>query len=91
MKFCCCTLQKTFDDLAKTSAFLSESLFKFVHGAAEIWEVHSAGLQSTEQQLQDFLEEVSKNYEEKNQVRLILLSPNMFTLGYSIALYKFKS
>lgn len=65
------TLQKAFERLAKTAALLSKSLFEFVHGAANIWEVHSAGLQRTEHQLQDYLEEVSKNYEEKNQVRLI--------------------
>lgn len=65
------TLQKAFEGLAKTAAFLSKALFQFVCGVADVWEVHSASLQGTEQQLQDRLEEVSKNYEEKHQVRLI--------------------
>lgn len=67
------TLQTAFKGLAQTATFLSKSLFEFVHGAANVWEMHGAGLQRTEQQLQDSLEEVSKSYEEKNQVRLILL------------------
>lgn len=83
VEFCYCTLQKTFEGLAKTAAFLSKILFEFVHGAANVWELHSAHLQGAEQQLQDSLKEVSKNFEEKNQVRLIPLSPNMFALRYS--------
>lgn len=45
-------------------------MFEFARGAANVWEMHSAGLQRKEQQLQNYLEEVRKNYEEKNQVRL---------------------
>ncbi|XP_060762949.1 coiled-coil domain-containing protein 180-like [Neoarius graeffei] len=60
-------MEKAFEGLAKTTAFLSKSLFKFVHGAANIWDVHSTGLQRTEQQLQDSLKEVSKKYEEKKE------------------------
>ncbi|XP_060738579.1 coiled-coil domain-containing protein 180-like [Tachysurus vachellii] len=60
-------MKKTFDALSKTAAFLSKFLFEFVHGAANVWEVHSAHLQGVEQQLQDSLKEVSKNFEEKNQ------------------------
>lgn len=64
------TVQKAREGLAKTAAFLSKSLFEFARGAANVWEMHSAGLQRKEQQLQNYLEEVRKNYEEKNQVRL---------------------
>ncbi|GAA6098332.1 coiled-coil domain-containing protein 180-like isoform X3 [Tachysurus ichikawai] len=60
-------MKKTFEGLAKTAAFLSKILFEFVHGAANVWELHSAHLQGAEQQLQDSLKEVSKNFEEKNQ------------------------
>ncbi|KAF5896748.1 coiled-coil domain-containing protein, partial [Clarias magur] len=60
-------MEEAFEGLAKTAAPISKSLFKFVHGAANVWEVHCAGLQRTEQQLQDCLDEVSKTYEEKNQ------------------------
>ncbi|KAM9446486.1 coiled-coil domain-containing protein 180-like [Clarias gariepinus] len=60
-------MEEAFKGLAKTAAPLTKSLFKFVHGAANVWEVHCAGLQRTEQQLQDCLDEVSKKYEEKNQ------------------------
>ncbi|XP_058230944.1 coiled-coil domain-containing protein 180-like [Hemibagrus wyckioides] len=60
-------MKKAFEGLAETAAFLSKSMFEFVHGAAKVWELHSARLQRTEQQLQDSLKEVSKDYEEKNQ------------------------
>ncbi|KAF5896750.1 coiled-coil domain-containing protein, partial [Clarias magur] len=60
-------MEEAFESFSKTAAPLSKSLFKFVHGAANVWEVHCAGLQRTEQQLQDCLDEVSKKYEEKNQ------------------------
>ncbi|KAK3514522.1 hypothetical protein QTP70_021500 [Hemibagrus guttatus] len=60
-------MKKAFEGLAKTAAFLSKSLFEFVHGAAKVWELHNARLQRTEQQLQDSLKELSKDYEEKNQ------------------------
>ncbi|XP_047674930.1 coiled-coil domain-containing protein 180-like isoform X2 [Tachysurus fulvidraco] len=60
-------MKKTFEGLAKTAAFLSKILFEFVHGAANVWEVHSAHLKGAEQQLQDSLKDVSKNFEEKNQ------------------------
>lgn len=64
-------LQKAFKGLTQTAAFMSKALFKFVCGAATVWEVHSAGLQRTAQQLQNYLEEVNKHYEEKNQVGII--------------------
>lgn len=70
-----CTLQKAAEGLTKSAAFLSNYLFKFVHGAANVWEVHNAGLLRTEQQLEDYLKEVSKNYEENNQVRLVICVP----------------
>ncbi|XP_053509895.1 coiled-coil domain-containing protein 180 isoform X1 [Ictalurus furcatus] len=60
-------MEKAREGLAKTAAFLSKSLFEFARGAANVWEMHSAGLQRKEQQLQNYLEEVRKNYEEKNQ------------------------
>ncbi|KAM9446078.1 coiled-coil domain-containing protein 180-like [Clarias gariepinus] len=60
-------MEEAFEGLVKTAAPLSKSLLKFVHGAANVWEVHCAGLQRTEQQLQRCLDEVSKKYEEKKQ------------------------
>ncbi|KAF4074532.1 hypothetical protein AMELA_G00240320 [Ameiurus melas] len=60
-------MEKAREGLARTAAFLSKSLFEFVRGAANVWEMHSAGLQRKEQQLRNYLEEVRKNCEEKNQ------------------------
>ncbi|XP_076854168.1 coiled-coil domain-containing protein 180 isoform X2 [Brachyhypopomus gauderio] len=60
-------MDKAFEDLAKTATVLSKSLFEFVHGAAHLWDVHRAGLQKREQQLQDQLEEVRSSFELDNQ------------------------
>ncbi|TSM86003.1 Caspase recruitment domain-containing protein 9 [Bagarius yarrelli] len=60
-------MKTAFKGLAQTAAFLSKSLFEFVEGVVDVWEVHGASLQRTEQQLQDSLEEIGKSYEEKNQ------------------------
>uniref|UniRef100_A0A4W5QDV3 Coiled-coil domain containing 180 n=1 Tax=Hucho hucho TaxID=62062 RepID=A0A4W5QDV3_9TELE len=50
-------MDRAFESLAKRAAVLSKSLFKFTRGASHLWEVHSAGLQRREQQLQDQLDE----------------------------------
>ncbi|XP_036454190.1 coiled-coil domain-containing protein 180 [Colossoma macropomum] len=60
-------MDKAFENLAKTAARLSKSLFKLMRGAAHLWEVHGAGLQIREQQLQDQLEEVRYYYDQENQ------------------------
>ncbi|XP_072521084.1 coiled-coil domain-containing protein 180 [Salminus brasiliensis] len=60
-------MDKTFEDLTKTAALLSKSLFKFLHGTAHLWEVHTADLQKREQQLQDHLNEVRCSYDQENQ------------------------
>uniref|UniRef100_A0A3B1IDF7 DUF4455 domain-containing protein n=1 Tax=Astyanax mexicanus TaxID=7994 RepID=A0A3B1IDF7_ASTMX len=64
-----CHLQKAFEDLAKTAALLSKSMFKFMNGTARLWEVHTAGLQKREQQLQDHLDDLRSRYDLENQVR----------------------
>ncbi|KAI5088230.1 coiled-coil domain-containing protein 180 isoform X1 [Silurus meridionalis] len=61
------SMETAFKSLAKDSEFSSQSLLTFVLGTTNVWETHTAGLQRIEQQLQDNLEEVSKNYEEENQ------------------------
>lgn len=63
--------QRAFESLAKRAAVLSKSLFKFTRGASHLWEVHSAGLQRREQQLQDQLDEVRYSQEHEIQVSLI--------------------
>ncbi|KAK1792189.1 hypothetical protein P4O66_012146 [Electrophorus voltai] len=60
-------MDKAFEYLAKTAALLSESLFVFVRDAIHLWDVHRAGLQKREQQLQDRLEEVRCSFEQENQ------------------------
>uniref|UniRef100_A0AAZ3RSU2 Coiled-coil domain containing 180 n=1 Tax=Oncorhynchus tshawytscha TaxID=74940 RepID=A0AAZ3RSU2_ONCTS len=55
------TMDRAFESLAKRAAVLSKSLFKFTRGASHLWEVHSAGLQRREQQLQDQLDEKEAN------------------------------
>ncbi|KAL6465394.1 hypothetical protein MHYP_G00255270 [Metynnis hypsauchen] len=60
-------MDKAFEDLAKTATRLSKPLFKLIRGAAHLWEVHCAGLQKREQQLQDQLEEVCYYYDQENQ------------------------
>ncbi|XP_021461042.2 coiled-coil domain-containing protein 180 [Oncorhynchus mykiss] len=61
------TMDRAFESLAKRAAVLSKSLFKFTRGASHLWEVHSAGLQRREQQLQDQLDEVRYSQEHEIQ------------------------
>ncbi|XP_007243986.3 coiled-coil domain-containing protein 180 isoform X1 [Astyanax mexicanus] len=60
-------MDKAFEDLAKTAALLSKSMFKFMNGTARLWEVHTAGLQKREQQLQDHLDDLRSRYDLENQ------------------------
>uniref|UniRef100_A0A3P9A2R7 Coiled-coil domain-containing protein 180 n=2 Tax=Esox lucius TaxID=8010 RepID=A0A3P9A2R7_ESOLU len=57
-KECLAAMNKAFQSLAKSSAGLSKSLFKFMRGTSHLWEVHSAGLWRREQQLQEQLDQV---------------------------------
>lgn len=63
-------LQKTFESLAKTTAYESECLFKFMCGMAQLWEIHCEGLLNREQQLQMSLESISQVHNQENQARL---------------------
>ncbi|XP_066513480.1 coiled-coil domain-containing protein 180-like isoform X3 [Hoplias malabaricus] len=60
-------VDKAFENLAKTSAHMSKSLFKFMRGVAHLWEVHSASLLKREQELQNHLEKISYSYDQENQ------------------------
>ncbi|KAI4898344.1 hypothetical protein NFI96_024571 [Prochilodus magdalenae] len=60
-------MDKSFKDQAQTARLSTKSLFNFMRGAAHLWEVHSAGLQNREQQLQDLVEEVRYYYDQENQ------------------------
>ncbi|XP_062873992.1 coiled-coil domain-containing protein 180 isoform X2 [Trichomycterus rosablanca] len=60
-------MDRAIEDSAKTAGIMCKSLFKFLHGAAELWEEHSAKLQKTDQHLQDLLDEVRDTYEQQNQ------------------------
>ncbi|XP_042580588.1 coiled-coil domain-containing protein 180 [Cyprinus carpio] len=60
-------LDKAFECLAKTAAYDSKCLFKFMCGAAQLWENHCAGMLNREQQLQNSLESLSQVHELENQ------------------------
>uniref|UniRef100_A0A8C2HRW6 DUF4455 domain-containing protein n=1 Tax=Cyprinus carpio TaxID=7962 RepID=A0A8C2HRW6_CYPCA len=60
---------KAFECLAKTAAYDSKCLFKFMCGAAQLWENHCAGMLNREQQLQSSLESLSQVHELENQAR----------------------
>ncbi len=61
--------QKAFECLAKTAAYDSKCLFKFMCGAARLWENYCAGMLNREQQLQGLLESLSQVHEQENQAR----------------------
>lgn len=63
-------LQKAFESLAKTTAYESKCLFKFMCGMAQLWEIHCEGLLNREQQLQMSLESISQVHNQENQARL---------------------
>uniref|UniRef100_A0A671KYY9 DUF4455 domain-containing protein n=1 Tax=Sinocyclocheilus anshuiensis TaxID=1608454 RepID=A0A671KYY9_9TELE len=63
-------LQKAFECLAKTAAYDSKCLFKFMCGAARLWENHCAGMLNREQQLQSSLESLSQVHKLENQVHI---------------------
>ncbi|XP_051522130.1 coiled-coil domain-containing protein 180 [Myxocyprinus asiaticus] len=60
-------VDKAFESLAKTATHESKCLFKFFHGAAQVWENHCAGLLNREQQLQRLLEAISEVHDQENQ------------------------
>ncbi|XP_016356513.1 coiled-coil domain-containing protein 180 [Sinocyclocheilus anshuiensis] len=60
-------LDKAFECLAKTAAYDSKCLFKFMCGAARLWENHCAGMLNREQQLQSSLESLSQVHKLENQ------------------------
>ncbi|XP_031441304.2 coiled-coil domain-containing protein 180 isoform X2 [Clupea harengus] len=58
-------LDRAFECLAKRAAGLSKLLFKFLRSASLLWEVHTAGLQRREQQLQGQVEELLQSYKQE--------------------------
>ncbi|XP_077087784.1 coiled-coil domain-containing protein 180 [Siphateles boraxobius] len=60
-------LDKAFESLAKTTAYESKCLFKFMCGMAQLWEIHCEGLLNREQQLQMSLESISQVHNQENQ------------------------
>ncbi|XP_026067899.1 coiled-coil domain-containing protein 180 [Carassius auratus] len=60
-------LDKAFECLAKTAAYDSKCLYKFMCGAAQLWENHCAGMLNREQQLQSALGSLSQVHELENQ------------------------
>ncbi|XP_050966693.1 coiled-coil domain-containing protein 180 isoform X1 [Labeo rohita] len=60
-------LDTAFERLAKTAAYDSKCLFKLMNGAAQLWEIHCAGMLNREQQLQNSLESLSQVHEQENQ------------------------
>ncbi|XP_048851511.1 coiled-coil domain-containing protein 180 isoform X2 [Brienomyrus brachyistius] len=52
--------------LARRAAAVSRSLFRFMRGAAELWEVHTARLQRADRQLKVQLEEVRQAHQREN-------------------------
>ncbi|KAG7465705.1 hypothetical protein MATL_G00156420 [Megalops atlanticus] len=60
-------MDRAFEALAGHAGVLSKALLRFARGAGHLWEVHSAGLQRREQQLQTHLEEVRHAHEQENQ------------------------
>ncbi|XP_051955131.1 coiled-coil domain-containing protein 180 [Xyrauchen texanus] len=60
-------VDKAFESLAKTATHESKCLFKFLHGAAQVWEIHCAGLLNREQQLHHLLEAISEVHDQENQ------------------------
>ncbi|XP_036398058.1 coiled-coil domain-containing protein 180 [Megalops cyprinoides] len=60
-------MDRAFEALARQAGALSKALLRFARGAGHLWEVHGAGLQRREQQLQAQLEEVRHTHEQENQ------------------------
>ncbi|KAK2911716.1 hypothetical protein Q8A67_003849 [Cirrhinus molitorella] len=60
-------LDAAFERLAKTAAYDSKCLFRFMCGAAQLWEIHCAGMLNREQQLQNSLESLSQIHKQENQ------------------------
>ncbi|XP_073688966.1 coiled-coil domain-containing protein 180-like, partial [Garra rufa] len=60
-------LDTAFERLAKTAAYDSKCLFKFMCRAAQLWEIHCTGMLNREQQLQNSLESLSQVNEQENQ------------------------
>lgn len=62
-------LQKEFEVLANTTRDQNKALLKFARGAADLWELHSAGLARKEHLFQNKLDEIRVSHDQENQVR----------------------
>ncbi|KAM7451254.1 hypothetical protein ABFA07_001297 [Porites harrisoni] len=62
-------MERALDNLTSFHEMLIKSLFKFVQGAAHMWDLHEIGLARQERKLQEELEKNRRDHDGLNQVR----------------------
>ncbi|MGH0126537.1 UNVERIFIED_CONTAM: hypothetical protein FKN15_073867 [Acipenser sinensis] len=60
-------MEKEFEVLANTTRDQNKALLKFARGAADLWELHSAGLARKEHLFQNKLDEIRVSHDQENQ------------------------
>lgn len=62
-------MERSLDNLTSFHEMLIKSLFKFVQGAAHLWDLHEIGLARQERKLQEQLEKNRRDHDGANQVK----------------------
>ncbi|XP_058842922.1 coiled-coil domain-containing protein 180-like isoform X1 [Acipenser ruthenus] len=62
-------MEKEFEVLANTTRDQNKALLKFARGAADLWELHSAGLARKEHLFQNKLDEIRFSHDQENQAK----------------------
>ncbi|MGH0160988.1 UNVERIFIED_CONTAM: hypothetical protein FKN15_040583 [Acipenser sinensis] len=62
-------VEKEFEVLANTTRDQNKALLKFARGAADLWELHSAGLVRKEHLFQNKLDEIRVSHDQENQAK----------------------
>ncbi|KAK6481030.1 coiled-coil domain-containing protein 180-like [Huso huso] len=62
-------MEKEFEVLANTTRDQNKALLKFARGAADLWELHSAGLARKEHLFQNKLDEIRVSHDQENQAK----------------------
>ncbi|XP_074627275.1 coiled-coil domain-containing protein 180-like [Acropora palmata] len=62
-------MERSLDNLTSFHEMMIKSLFKFVQGAAHLWDLHEIGLARQERKLQEQLEKNRRDHDGTNQVK----------------------
>lgn len=62
-------MERSLENLCNFHVMMIKSLFKFVQGAAHLWDLHEIGLARQERNLQELLEKNRRDHDGANQVK----------------------